>query len=123
MPEIVAVTGADGFLGKHLVRQLSEQSCDIIPITRDNGFDVCENNSLNNVPHFDSLIHLAARSFVPSSFEHPRDFFYDNIISTLNILELCRRYGSRMVFASSAVEVFVRTMLRRRRLSSPFMRG
>jgi GDP-4-dehydro-6-deoxy-D-mannose reductase len=51
----------------------------------------------------DSVLHLAAQSFVPRSFENPRETFDINVIGTLNLLQALKRAGfaGRMVYVSS----------------------
>lgn len=41
----------------------------------------------------DKIFHLAAQSFVPTSWESPEDTLCDNIIAELNIFEVCRELG------------------------------
>jgi nucleoside-diphosphate-sugar epimerase len=99
----IAITGSCGFVGKRLVNRLKNQKDDIevIEIDIDMGFDILDQDSLSKIGHFDVLIHLAAKSFVPESYENPHEYFTTNVLGTLNVLELCRKYKSRMVFVSS----------------------
>ncbi len=41
----------------------------------------------------DKIFHLAAQSFVPTSWDSPEDTIMNNIISELNIFEICREIG------------------------------
>lgn len=41
----------------------------------------------------DKIFHLAAQSFVPTSWESPEDTLCGNIIAELNIFEVCRELG------------------------------
>lgn len=100
---IVAITGANGFIGRHLANALSKTGFEIVAIARDCGHDLCDRQSLADIPRFDVLVHLAAKSFVPTSFDQPCGVLYDNYVSTLNVLDLCRKYESPMVFASSYI--------------------
>ena len=49
------------------------------------------------------MVHLAANTFVPDSYLHANEYYENNIASTLNALELCKLYKSKMIFASSYV--------------------
>lgn len=99
----VVVTGADGFLGRQVVHALSLQNIDVVKATRKNGFDVCSLQSMEQLPPFTMLVHLAAQTFVPSSYTNTAAFFHTNIIGTLNALEICKKNKSHFVFASSYV--------------------
>jgi len=101
----VVITGSKGFIGKHLVKELKSKTNDIkiIEIDLENGYDITKKEQLQDIKHFDILIHLAAKSYVPDAFINPSDFYYVNIIGTLNVLELCRKYNARMIYTSSYV--------------------
>ena len=103
LPAAIAVTGAGGFLGSHLVHRLARMGRTPIGLTRDGGFDIRNSESLANAPRFDALIHLAARTFVPESRTNIAAFLQTNISGTLNVLELCRQNNARVVFLSSYV--------------------
>ena len=49
------------------------------------------------------IVHLANRSFVPDSYSDPRSFYQTNVLTTLNLLELCRLSGARLIYLSSYV--------------------
>jgi nucleoside-diphosphate-sugar epimerase len=100
---IVAVTGSSGFLGNKLVDSLLERGHQVISIDISNGIDIMEWEKFKNIEYFDVLVHLAAMSFVPLSYEKPREFYSLNINGVINGLELCRIYGAKFIFASSYV--------------------
>lgn len=97
----IAVTGSSGFIGKHLISQLKKSTSNVIEIDYDKGYNLLRNEEVNRIPFFDVIIHLAARSFVPASFENPYTYYNDNYLITLNVLELARKYKSKMIFFSS----------------------
>lgn len=97
------ITGSRGFVGKALCKRLKNSSIDIIEADIILGHDVAKSDSLSFLPEFDIVIHLAARIFVPESYIFPSLFYQTNVIGTLNILELCRRYKARMIYISSYV--------------------
>lgn len=97
----VAVTGSSGFVGRHLVNALKEQKHNVIEIDMDKGYDLSNSNDIKRIPDFDIVIHLAAKSFVPLSFEKPYDFYYYNPLLMLNVLELSRKNKARVIFFSS----------------------
>jgi UDP-glucose 4-epimerase len=100
---VIAVTGSSGFIGYHLCNKLKELKYNIIPIDLRNGIDLENWKDVNKITGFNILIHLAAKSFVPDSFEDPRSFYYSNLNCTLNALELCRKCNAKMVYTSSYV--------------------
>ena len=99
----IAVTGSSGFIGGRLVRSLRNDGFKIIELDIKNGVDLTDNNCLEKISKFDVVIHLAARSYVPDSFINPKQFYFDNYISTLNILELGKTFNSKVIFLSSYV--------------------
>jgi UDP-glucose 4-epimerase len=99
----IAVTGSSGFIGSKLVASLRKDGFEIIELDIKNGFDLTDNSCLKKIQRFDSVVHLAARSFVPDSFINPKQFYSDNYTCTLNILELARKFNSKVIFFSSYV--------------------
>lgn len=97
----VLVTGSKGFIGKYLVDSLLKQQVQVISYDIADGNDICNWDLLKAVPHVDCIIHLASRIFVPESYSNPRDFFNLNIVGTLNCLEYCRLFNSRLIYVSS----------------------
>jgi GDP-4-dehydro-6-deoxy-D-mannose reductase len=86
------VTGSDGFVGSVLKRF---RPC--VPLADENGnVDVRDAERIGRAvigiaP--DAVIHLAAQSFVPESFAHPRETYDINFLGTLNLLEALKASG------------------------------
>ncbi len=97
----VVVTGATGFLGRRLVAQLEDKGYEVIQVSRSLGFDICDLESLNEIPPFKALFHLAAKTFVPDAYNESASFYTTNVLGTLNALELCKRFSKPIFFASS----------------------
>jgi len=100
---VVAVTGSRGFLGRHLVKTLKGKDVSIIEIDITLGIDILSIESLEKIPHFDTLVHLAARTYVPDSYTDSRGFYQTNIMGTVNCLEICKRNKANIVFPSTYV--------------------
>lgn len=99
----IAVAGSDGFVGKHVCLQLERCGHEIVKLDVTQGIDMSETNAANNVPEVDCFIHLANLVFVPGSYEKPALYYRVNYMTTLNALEVCRKYNARLVYISSYV--------------------
>lgn len=101
------VTGASGFVGQHVRAAVAEGGFgDAEFIATPPGWDIRDADATREmvarlVP--DSVLHLAAQSFVPRSFENPRETFEINVLGTLNLLQALTAQGfrGRLVYASS----------------------
>ena len=99
----IAVTGSSGFIGSRVVLKLKELELDVIELDILSGIDLTDWKQAQSTQRFDVLFHLAARSFVPDSYRYPRNYYYTNIVNTINALELCRIHEAKMIFVSSYV--------------------
>ncbi|CDQ11288.1 GDP-6-deoxy-D-mannose reductase [Acidithiobacillus ferrivorans] len=93
------LTGANGFVGKTMQAALP---CVPLPV----GLDLRDRAALNAAIaeiQPDMVIHLAAQSFVPASFENPHETFDINFYGTLNLLEALQSnaFKGRMLFVGS----------------------
>ena len=99
----IALTGACGFVGSHLLPLLrAHKDVEVISLDLKDGVDLCNWESVKDI-RADLFIHLANRSYVPASYEEPRLFFDTNVNSTLNVLELARLSGARVIYFSSYI--------------------
>lgn len=106
-PRRVLVTGATGFIGRHLVTYLAQRGIDVRTLGR-HAFqspdhviaDVREDFSAQAVG-CDCIVHLAGLADASASYERARDFARVNVLGTLNALEAAKRHNAAVVFASS----------------------
>ena len=99
----IAVAGSDGFVGKHVCAQLEQQGHEIVRIDLAQGFDLSDPKAHESIPEVDCFIHLANLVYVPGSYENPALYYRVNYMTTLNALEVCRKYTARLVYISSYV--------------------
>ncbi|MGC9516197.1 MAG: NAD-dependent epimerase/dehydratase family protein [Methanomicrobiales archaeon] len=100
----ILVTGHDGFIGDYLLPELEEDN-EIVTLAENGGFiDIRNWEKIQALEEVDVIYHLAAVTFVPYSFDHPRETYEVNVAGTLNILELARQFGvEKLVTMSSYV--------------------
>lgn len=108
------VTGAAGFIGSHLYSHLKKKG-EVKGI--DNMSHISSNPIKRQIEHADVryiyelepyvkwadvVCHLAAEISVDKSIDNPKAVLDTNVWGTWNVLELCRKYKKKMVFASSS---------------------
>ncbi len=96
----ILVTGANGFIGKILCNQLLLQGHEVLAIKSDRG-NISLINTWEQMPPADTVIHLAARTFVPDSWKKPDLFLETNTLGTLRALEYCKQHKANMIYISS----------------------
>lgn len=96
----VLVTGASGFIGRHLLQRLHADGHAIVAADRRLG-DMADPETWQRLPRAAVVVHLAARTFVPESWEAPSLFMRTNLLGTTAALDYCRAHGARLVFPSS----------------------
>jgi nucleoside-diphosphate-sugar epimerase len=129
----VLVTGADGFLGSHVVERLLELGARVTAFTRSTSTHGTSQITLRNLAHVASeleaviaaniaspettriiqdaepevILHLAAEAYVPRSFEQPEQVFAANATGTLYVLEAARRLSKLLrVVVTSSSEIY-----------------
>jgi UDP-glucose 4-epimerase len=119
MAKRILVTGGAGFIGSHLVEELSENN-DVIVYdnfsSAGSGFldgikckivkeDILDFKKLReHTKNIDECYHLAADPSVKNSYVTPIKNFEQDCVGTLNVLEACRQNDVKtFVFSSSSV--------------------
>lgn len=129
MNQTVAVTGADGFIGSHLVETLVTSGYRVRAMVQYNSLgtwgwledvdrdvlasvevvagDVRDRDSVRGLMMgADSVCHLAALIAIPYSYQAPWSYLETNAGGTLNVLEAARSLGTARIIATSTSEVY-----------------
>jgi NAD dependent epimerase/dehydratase len=125
----VLVTGADGFIGSHLVERLVAGGATVTALSLYNSFDshgwlddlpadvvgriTLARGDVRDTPFVRRLVerqeivfHLAALISIPYSYTAPQSFVDVNVTGTLNVLEAARTHGVARVIHTSTSEVY-----------------
>ncbi len=90
----VLVTGGNGFLGQSVVAQLQKAGCSEILTPRKKDYDLREIEQIRSLFRDlrpDIIIHAAAVvGGIGANMEHPGNFFYDNLIMGVQLIEEAR---------------------------------
>lgn len=127
MKEMILVTGGTGYIGSHTVVELQTEGYDVIIVDNFSNsepevagriakitginpivepFDLCDGQKVDNLfkkyKNISAVIHFAALKAVGDSVNRPLEYYRNNLISLMNIIEAMKKYGSRgLVFSSS----------------------
>ena len=101
----ILVTGATGFIGRHLVQKLKDSGHVVYLLSKSLGYDVCNNTVFSDFlgKKIDIVFHLAGRTFVPGSWDDPYTYYWTNTLGTQITLEFCRKTNAKMIFISAYV--------------------
>jgi NAD dependent epimerase/dehydratase len=125
----ILVTGADGFIGSHLVEGLLDKGCHVRAFVLYNAFnskgwlDTFPKKKLDEIDVFagdirdpngvrkamqgmDMVFHLAALIAIPFSYHSPDSYVDTNIKGTLNVLQAARDTACNRVLITSTSEVY-----------------
>lgn len=128
-PRKVLVTGADGFIGSHLVEYLVREGYAVKAFVLYNSFgqwgwlDRCAPDVAGKFEVFagdirdpygvqkamegcDAVLHLASLIAIPYSYHSPETYVDTNVKGTLNVLQAARALGIEKVVHTSTSEVY-----------------
>ena len=125
----ILVTGADGFIGSHLVESLVNKGYNVKAFVYYNSFnswgwldslpkelldrieifagDIRDPNGVRNaMKGTDIVFHLAALIAIPFSYHSPDSYVDTNIKGTLNVLQAARDFSTERILITSTSEVY-----------------
>ena len=125
----ILVTGADGFIGSHLVERLVRRGCDVRAFVQYNSMgswgwlddspadirrdldvfagDIRDPHGVRTaMTGCDVVLHLAALIAIPYSYHSPQTYVETNVLGTLNIVQAARDLGVERVVHTSTSEVY-----------------
>ena len=127
----ILITGGTGFIGSHTVVELIEAGetpiivdnlCNSKEIVLDRiqaitgvrpkfyKADLCDAEALDRVfaenPDIESVIHFAGLKAVGESVAIPATYYFNNLVSTLNLCEAMKKYGVGIIVFSSSATVY-----------------
>lgn len=123
----VLVTGADGFIGSHLVELLVASGCEVRALAQYNSFnhwgwlenidclkqievvcgDIRDADFCRQLCRdIDTIFHLAALIAIPYSYQAPASYVATNVQGTVNICQAARDYQVDRLIHTSTSEVY-----------------
>lgn len=120
----VLITGGFGFIGSHITDIMLKNNIEVVII------DNLSSGTLSNIPKFDMTkfyqldiaqddiecvfakekpdycIHLAAQTSVAYSILHTKEDAIMNIISSIKVLDLCKKYNIKKFITASSAAVY-----------------
>jgi UDP-glucose 4-epimerase len=131
MKKKILVTGGTGYIGSHTAVELIEDGFEVVLIDnlynseaevaerigkitgtkpRLEVFDICDREKLNDFfqrnMDVSAIIHFAAYKAVGESVSKPLDYYWNNLVSLINILEGMKDYAVPAIVFSSSCTVY-----------------
>lgn len=120
---MILITGGAGFIGSHITDILIKNNYNCLVLDnlstgkKENindkalfyNIDIKDYNKLESIfseNNIEIVIHLAAQVSVPNSIRNPINDADENIIGSLNIIELSKKYNIKNIIASSSAAVY-----------------
>lgn len=131
MKKKVIVTGGTGYIGSHTAVELITEGYEVViidnlynsDITVLDGiqaitgirpkfydYDICDRSKLSEVfvaeGRIDAIVHFAAYKAVGESVHKPLDYYRNNLVSLMNLLDMMEQHGTPAIVFSSSCTVY-----------------
>ena len=118
----VLVVGGAGYIGSHTVRELSDNGYQVVvadsliyghreAVFTDNFYqvDLADKDALSNIfstHDISAVIHFAAFAYVGESVIKPSKYYYNNVVNTLNLLDVMLKFNVKNIVFSSTCATY-----------------
>lgn len=103
----ILVTGGHGFLGRVVTRRLAEHGCQHVTAPRSRDYDLRDHHAIVRLLHEtkpELVIHLAAVvGGIGANRDRPGEFFYDNLMMGVQLMEQARLAGVAKFVAAGTI--------------------
>jgi len=122
MTRKILVVGGAGYIGSHMVKNLSLSGNDVVvldnlstgyeslvkygPLIVGNMADIGLLEKIFSENNFDAVMHFAASSLVGESMSDPAKYYQNNVANTLNLLEVMQQHDVKHFIFSSTAAIF-----------------
>lgn len=118
----ILICGGAGYIGSHVNKQLHKEGYETIVL--DNliyghreavKWGIFEQGDLKNIEDIEqvfqkypieAVFHFAAYAYVGESVSEPEKYYYNNVVNTLNLLKVMKKYDCRKIIFSSTCATY-----------------
>lgn len=118
----VLICGGAGYIGSHVNKQLNKEGYETVVLdnlvyghreaVKWGHFIRGDLKNIENIEKaflkykIDAVFHFAAYAYVGESVEAPEKYYYNNVVNTLNLLHVMKKYGCMKIIFSSTCATY-----------------
>ena len=118
----ILVCGGAGYIGSHVNKQLNKEGYETIvfdnlvyghreavkwgKLVVGDLSNIHEIEEVFQKNRIDAVFHFAAYAYVGESVEKPEKYYYNNVVNTLNLLQVMMKYGCKKIIFSSTCATY-----------------
>ena len=118
----ILVCGGAGYIGSHIYKQLNKEGYDTVVFdnlvyghreaVKWGSFVLGDLANMNDIEavfekyNIEAVYHFAAYAYVGESVTEPEKYYYNNVVNTLNLLKVMRKYGCNKIIFSSTCATY-----------------